>query len=254
MFALRPLAHLACLVVLASFIVPACRASDYAQRKAAATHHCDTINPSEYQTGLAFNPDGYRSFYVQSECFQNAAVQFRDASPCDRVRRRWSLLWSSWGVSTAQCRKLVSQGVAADRAELELEKQRYSAGPPRLIRFRIERNGNGRDFDVLPEFTSGYPHGYTLTFEILGVRNLPILLHSDGYFLDQNSNLRIFVRQSDLRARFPEFQLNHPYKVRATVTLSIGNGGLSGSWSDEFLESVFPSRTRSQSLTIDSIF
>jgi hypothetical protein len=254
MFALRSLAHLAFLVALASFIAPGCRASDYAQRKAAAIQHCDIVSPSEYQTGLAFNPDGYKSYYVQSECLQNAAIQFRDASLCNRVRRRWSLLWSNWGVSSAQCRKLVAQGTAADRADLELQKQRYSAGPPRLISFRIERNGNGRDFDIFPKFTNGYPNGYTLTFEIVGVRAQPIVLHSDGYYLDQNSNLRIFVRQSEIRARFPEFQLSRPYKVRATVTLSIGNGGPSGYWSDEFLESIFPSRSRSQSLTIDSVF
>ncbi|HTM17229.1 MAG TPA: hypothetical protein VL135_10000, partial [Terracidiphilus sp.] len=77
---------------------------------------------------------------------------------------------------------------------------------------------------------------------------------SDGYYLDQKSNLRIFVRQSEVRARFPEFQLNHPYTVRATVTLSIGNGGMSGYWSDEFLESVFPAGARSQSLTTEARF
>ena len=229
-------------------------ASDYAARRAAAKQQCEGINPGESQTGLAFNPDGYRSYYVQSECFQRAAVQFRDASLCGRVRRRWSVLWSSWGVSSAQCEKLVSQGVAADRAEIQTEKQRYAAGPPRLQSFRIERNGNGRDIDILPEFTSGYAHGYTLTFEIVGVRDQPILLHSDGYYLDAKSRLSIFVRQSEIRTRFPGFQLNYPYKVRATVTLSMGNGGMAGYWSDEFLESNFPVGSRTQSLTIESRF
>lgn len=237
------------------YLLPQQAASrDYAQRKADATQRCQTIDPDEYQTGLAFNPDGYKSYYQQSECFQNAAVQFRNASLCDRVRRRWSLLWSSWGVTSEQCRKLVAQGVAADRAEIETEKQRYLAAPPRLRTFHVQRNGNGRDFDILPEFTSGYAHGYTLTFEIIGERDRPILLHSDGYYIDPNSQLRIFVRQSDVRALFPGFQLNHAYKVRATAVLSIGNGGLAGFWSDEFLESVFPARERSQTLTIDSKF
>ena len=250
----RTITYVACLIAGCSLAQHHAHASDYAQRKTAATQHCETINPSESQTGLAFNPDGYRSYYVQSECLQNAAVQFRDASLCDRVRRRFSPLWSSWGISTAQCRKLVAQGTAADRAEIETDKQRYFASPPQLKKLQILRNGNGRDFDILPEFTAGYPHGYTLTFEILGVRDRPILLHSDGYYLDQKSNLRIFVRQSEVRARFPEFQLNHPYTVRATVTLSIGNGGMSGYWSDEFLESVFPAGARSQSLTTEARF
>lgn len=229
-------------------------ASDYAQRKAAAKQHCESISPDEYQTGLAFNPEGYRSYYVQSQCFQEAAVQFRDPSLCDRVRRRLSLLWSSWAVSSSQCQKLVSQAVGSDRQEIESERQHYLAGPPRLRSFRIEQNGNGRDFDIIPDVTAAYGHGYTLRFEIIGVRNQPILLHSDGYFIDSNASLRIFVRQSDIRARFPEFQPGRVYSVRATITLSIGNGGLSGYWSDEFLESVFPARERSQSITIDSRF
>lgn len=236
-------------------LAPRCAfASDYLQRKSMAVKQCETINPNESQSGLAFNPDGYRSYYVQSECFQKAAVEFRDASVCNRVRRRWSLLWSSWAISEAQCGKLVAQGIAADRTELETEKQRFIAGPLRLKTFRVARNGNGRDFDILPEFTAGYPHGYMLTFEIIGVRAEPVLIHSDGYYLDQNSNLRIFVRQAELRARFPELQLDHPYNVRATVTLSIGNGGMSGYWSDEFLESIFPARERSRSLTVESKF
>jgi hypothetical protein len=247
-------AYLACVLGVFGLLPPSWAASNYAVRKETARQHCKTINASEYQTGLAFNPDGYKSYYVQSECFQNAAVEFRDAALCDQVRRRFSLLWSSWGVSSAQCHKLVAQGVAADRAEIEQEKRGYLTGPARLQSFRVERNGNGRDFDIIPEFTSGYAHGYTLTFEIVGVREQPILLHSDGYYIDPNPRLRIFVRQAEIRARFAQFELDHLYKVRATVSLSMGNGGLSGYWSDEFLESVFPARERTQLLTIESKF
>jgi len=245
---------IACLLTGIVFLPPYVSASDYNQRKSTETRRCEAINPGEAQSGLAFNPDGYKSYYVQSECFQKAAIQFRDSSLCDRVRRRWSLLWSSWGVSSGQCQKLVAQGIAADRAEIEAEKQKYFAGRPQLKSLRIVRNGNGRDFDILPEFPAGYGHGYTLTFEIIGAGDQPVLLHSDGYYLDSNPRLNIFVRQAEIRARFPEFQLNHPYKVRATVTLSIGNGGTSGYWSDEFLESIFPARDRSQSLTIENRF
>ncbi|MBS1805408.1 MAG: hypothetical protein JST28_18760 [Acidobacteria bacterium] len=250
----RAFKFLACFFASCGLVPQPGFASDYVQRRAAASRHCETINPSDYQSGLAFNPDGYRSFYVQSECFQNAAVQFRDAPMCDRVRRRWSLLSSSWGISPSHCRELVSDGMKADRAEIETEKRRYHSGQLKLRNFQIRRNGNGRDFDILPDFTTGYPHGYTLTFEILGVRDQPVLLHSNGYYLDQNSRLNLFVRQSEIRARFPEFQTDHPYKVRATVTLSMGKGGMSGYWSDEFLESIFPAATRSKTLAIDIRF
>jgi hypothetical protein len=243
-----PTCFLLCLLQTASF------ASDYEARRAATKQHCESINPSESQSGLLFNPDGYRSYYVQSECFQKAAVQFRDVRLCERVRQRWSLFSSSWGVSSKQCEKLVSDGVAADRAELEKEKQLYSARPARLRRFHIERNGNGRDFDFIPEFSAGESHGYRLVFEIVGAKEQPILLHSDGYYVDANSRLNIFVRQADIRSRFPEFQLNNTYKVRATAILSIGMGGDSGYWSDEFIEKTFPIRERSQTLTIESKF
>src|SRR5579885_1072050 len=98
--------RLACFICVFAVLnlAPRCAvASDYAQRRGMAVKQCETINPSESQSGLAFNPDGYKSYYVQSECFQKAAVEFRDVSFCNRVRRRWSLLWSSWGISEAQC-------------------------------------------------------------------------------------------------------------------------------------------------------
>jgi hypothetical protein len=246
------------IILLACFLalLPPCAssASDYAARKAAAKQHCEAISASESESGLFFNPDGYRSFYVQSQCFQTAAEQYRDSSLCDRVRRRYSLVSSSWGISSTQCQKLVAKGVESDRAELEKEKQLYAANPARLLRFRIERNGNGRDFDFIPEFSSGNPHGYRLVFEIVGVGEQPILLHSDGYYIDPNSKLRLFVRQADVRARFPGLLLNHPYKLKGTAIFSIGMGGPAGYWSDEFLERSFPLRERSQSLTIESKF
>ena len=242
------------MVVVISGMPCARSQSNYAALKSSATQHCDKIDPGESQSGLLFNPDGYRSYYVKSECQQRAAVQFRDPALCDSVRRRYSLFSSSWAISSTQCRKLVSEGIAADRAELEEEKQLATSNPVRLMTFRIQRNGNGRDFDILPEFSTGNPHGYRLVFEIVGAREQPILLNSDGYYIDANSRLNIYVRQADVRARFPEFQLNHTYRVRATAIFSIGMGGPSGYWSDEFTESIFPLRERSQSMTIESRF
>lgn len=239
------------LLFCASF---ASAANDYAARKAAALQRCEAISPSESQSGLLFNPDGYRSFYVRSQCLQEAAVQFRDASICNRVRRRWSLFSSNWGISTAQCRKLVSKGISEDTSQLEEEKRNYEGHAVRLRSFHIERNGNGRDFDIIPEFSGGVGHGYTLVFEIVDAVQQPVLLHSDGYYVDPNSKLRIFVRQADIRARFPGFELSRPYEVRATMILSTAIGGPSGYWNDAFIESVFPAAQRSQTMMIESRF
>lgn len=227
-------------------------AAGYDEMRAAALARCQAIDPSDYQSGLAFNPDGYRSFYVRSECLQRTAVEFRDESLCRDVKRRRTLLWSSWGYSEAHCRELVKQGADADRKTLEQLKRRYADGAMRLRDFRIERNGNGRDFDIIPTFTGSYAHGYQLTFEILDAG--PILFYSTGSYLDATSNLRYYVPQSELRQRFPALTLNRSYAVRASVTLDVGTGDTSGYWSPQFIERVFPVRDRTQSLVKQSLF
>jgi hypothetical protein len=224
-------------------------ALDYADARSKAVRACEAIDPSQSQSGLIFNPDGYRSYYVRSKCFQDAAIEFRDRTLCDQVRERRSLLSSSWGYSAARCRQLVAQGTATDRASLEATKTAYVAGGITLRDFRVERNGNGRDFDIIPAFAGTYAHGYTLTFEILAnTTSPPAVLHSSGYHLDQTSNLRIYVRQADVTKQLPLFSLNRPYSVRATVTLDVGFGGPSGYWSPAFINSVFPAAARSRSL------
>jgi hypothetical protein len=231
-------------------------AADYVGARSTAVSTCEAIDPTESQSGLLLNPDGYRSYYVRSQCFQTAAVQFRDESLCAQVRQRRSLISSSWGYSPGQCRKLVAEGVAADRAALEEIKRLYARGAIQLQAVRIERNGNGRDFDIVPLISATYAHGYLLKFEILdvGEAGRPVSLHSSGYFVDAQSNLRIYVRQADIRERFPGFAVNRPYRVRATAVLDVGTGGPTGYWSEAFIERVFPVRERSQSITIQTVF
>src|SRR5215467_5660951 len=102
-------ASAATLVLAALLEASVVSAATYAELRSAAVARCQAIDPAEYQTGLFLNPDGYRSYYVRSECFQRAAAEFRDGTLCDEVKRRFALLSSSWGYSRAQCRKLVAQ-------------------------------------------------------------------------------------------------------------------------------------------------
>lgn len=238
-----------CLVLSAASL----SASDYTERRAVAVQTCEKIDNNESKTGLIFNPDGYRSFYVRSECLQKVAVQFRDVSLCSQVRRRWSV-FSSWGISSSNCRKLVAQKAGSDRVTLEELKRAYATGAMRFESLRLERNGNGRDFDLKPTFTGSYAHGYLLTFELLPPNHPPVLIHSNGYYVDQSSNLSIYIRQSDIRARFPEFELNKRYQLRATVMLSVPAGDMDSTWPDSFVESVFPARERSTAITIEADF
>ena len=231
------------------------RATDYDRRRWSEVNRCSAIDPGDYRTGLLFNPDGHRSLYVRSECFQEAAVEFRDASLCDQVRERRSLFFSSWGYAPERCRRLVAEGVATDRAELAEMKRLYAADAVRLRTFRIERNGNGRDFNITPSFTGGYGRSYFLTFEIIDTDSgTPVTLHTSAYYLDARSNLGIYVKQADIRERFPEFMLNRPYRVRASVVLDVGNGGPRGYWSDAFIERTFPAAERTQSMVLDASF
>jgi hypothetical protein len=222
----------------------------YDESRSAAVEGCRAIDPAAYQTGLLFNPDGYRSYYVRSECFQRIAVEFRDEVLCAQVKRRFSLLSSSWGYSRGQCSRLVREGIAADESTLAEMRQRYRQGAVRLRDFRLERNGNGRDFDLVPSFTGEYAHGYVLRFEVLrsDATGDAVLLDSAGYHVDGDSNLRIFLRQQEIRQRFPDLALGRPYTVRATLILDVGSGGPAGRWSDAFIERSFPIRERSQSI------
>lgn len=191
---------------------PAAWSAGYEELRAAAVESCRAIDPAEYRSGLLFNPDGHHSYYVRSECFQRTAVQFRDVALCAEVKRRYALFSSSWGYSARRCRELVAEGTAADRAHLEEIRERHRLGAVRLRDFRIERNGNGRDY------------------------------------VDGASELRIFLRQAEIRQQIPDFALGRAYTVRATLVLDLGHGGPAGYRSDAFVEAVFPARERSQSV------
>lgn len=222
----------------------------YDEQRSAAIARCEAIDPAAYRSGLLFNPDGYRSFFVPSECFQQVAREFRGAALCAQVRQRPSLLSSIWGYSPSQCLKEAQAGAAADRAALEDRRHRYLSHPLRLVEFRIERNGSGRDFDIVPGFTRGHADSYTLRFDVLtpGGTAKTAPLHSSGMHLDGRNDVRLCVRYQDIRARLPELSYNTRYTVRATLTLDVGHGSLGAGWSDAFVEQVFPQLERSQTL------
>ena len=228
----------------------------YVEQRAAAVKRCEAIDPKDYQSGLLFNPDGYRSFYRRSACFQDAAALFRDEKLCAEVKERPALFSSSWGYSAKRCRQLVAEGLAADRKTLEEMRSAYAKRAVRLRDFRVERNGNGRDFDIIPSFDPGYAHGYMLRFEIIEVeeKDGTVLLESLGFHLDGKDDIRIFVRQADVRKRFLQFELDRIYRVRATLTLDVGYGGQSGMRSDAFIERVFPATERSRFVEKDVRF
>lgn len=220
--------------------------STYDGRLGAAVKACEAIDRSKSQSGLYGNPDGYRSYYVRSKCFQDAAVRFRDARLCDQAKQRRSLFASSWGYSPANCRRLVSERTENDRRELEQLKAAYASGRLELKNLRVERNGNGRDFDLVPTFGGAGKGSYLLTIEILpGSNRPPVHVYSDGHYIDADASLRLYVTGAEIRQRLPGFVPGGRYTVRATLTLSVPGVSSSGEWSDAFVESIFPARERS---------
>ena len=240
-------------IVFALVLLPGLSAAsnDYEQQHAAAVRTCEAISSREHQSGLYFNPDGYRSYYLRSQCIQNAAVKFRDVKLCARVRQRRALFSSSWGYSESNCKKKAEEAISKDREAIERIKKDYEQGHVRLSDFRIERNGNGRDFDFIPDFTGTGAHAYMLVFEIIPEDSglSPVLLNASGFYLEgETNNIRIYVTQDEIRKRFQGFSLDESLQVRATLVYSIGTGSYSGKWSNAFIESRFPVRTRTQIL------
>ena len=68
-----------------------------------------------------------------------------------------------------------------------------------------------------------------------------------GYYLDEKSNLPIYVRQVDVRQRFLRSCRTIRHTVRGAVALDVGVGRQSGVWSDAFIERAFPAAERAQS-------
>lgn len=56
---------------------------------------------------------------------------------------------------------------------LEEGRRQYLGQPLRLVDFRIERSGNGRDFDIVPAFTGGHAGAYALRFDVLAPGGTP---------------------------------------------------------------------------------
>ena len=224
-------------------------ATDYVALRDQSLARCSEIDSSDYQTGLWGNPDGYRSFYKKSACIQRAAIEFRDSTLCRKVKRRFALFSSSWGYSKSNCLDLVSEAYNKDRRELQALRQRYTAGPVKLVELKLEKNGNGRDYDFIPRFSDGFEHGYTLELW-LGDNNgtSHLVLEHGSYLRGSADNIRLYLPRSDLLSRFPALRPGLPYALEARLILSIGVGRPGGWLRDDLIEESFPASSRTQKL------
>jgi len=224
-------------------------ATDYQTLLDQALARCEAIDADSYQTGLSLNPDGYRSYFEKSACIQRAAIAFRAVPLCKQVKRRRALFSSSWGYSKANCLDLASEAEQKDRLELQALRQRYAAGPVKLIELRLEPNGNGRDFDFIPRFSDGFEHGYELEIWLIDENHQRHLIHTYGSYLRGSAdNIRLYIPRTELLDRFPALRFSRPYVLETRLILSVGIGGPGGWLRDDILAEVFPESSRTQTL------
>jgi len=230
-----------------------CLASLYDGQLRRGLEECERIERSAHESGMWLNPEGYGSYYLRSACFQRLAVRMRALDLCKQVRRRWSLLSSSWGYSEGNCIELVKQGIGQDQEALAQLRREYHSGPVKLTGFRVERNGNGRDYDIVPSFAPGYASGYHLAFWIIADGKRYLLCES-GFHLTGDDNIRMFEYRKDIVHRFSAFRPGNRYTVQAELALSISTGSQAGWWSPEFIEAEFPAAERTQLLSLEVLF
>lgn len=229
--------------------------ASYESHYESGAANCQKIDPDEYQSGLFMNPSGSQSYYLRSACFQRLAVKLRAIEFCDEVRRRWALFSTSGNYSKGRCRELVKAGLADDSEELLSLRRRYEANPRRLLDLKISKNGNGRDYDLVPTFSrDGFSYGYTIAVYLLKPSGQRVLIDENGFNLRGGERIRMFARSRDITRRWRGFRPGETYDVEVTMTLSVGHGPPQRMRSEAFMESVFPTGSRQQVLKTRATF
>lgn len=190
----------------------------FGDRKARRLARCMAIPANEYSTGLLFNPSGYQTMYHRSQCLQDLAVDERDRALCDEVRERRSLLFDGSGVSPAHCRDLVAARMAADTKDLEA----LDAGAiHRIETLAIERDGNGRDFDLVVTTSGSLSTGYELRIVARDESGASIEIFSNDGNPGASGSRRIFLlRAAELAEKLGKDWAAKTWTIVATLALA----------------------------------
>ena len=157
---------------------------------------CASIPADRYQTGLFFNPDGMQTYYDRSRCFDDLAVELRDASLCDRVLERHAWWLDGSQVSPGACRRRV-----ADQEHRDIEAARRLQPPQRLRQLVVERDNNGRDFSVRARTSGGDGRSLRLTLAVVDPGGHEHVIHADAQPMDDRpGEIRVFVPADRLAA------------------------------------------------------
>ena len=105
---------------------------------------CESIPASSYESFLIFNPSNIQTYYFRSYCFQQVAVQTRDAKLCDQAIERKAMLLDGSGVSSNACHKAVLEQMNKDFSERvrpesihKIERVELSTAPSGDIEIKV---------------------------------------------------------------------------------------------------------------------
>ncbi len=236
-------------LVICGLLLSAYVQADYRERLAAAKARCETIPARKSHTALWFNPEGYRSYYERSMCYQELALHFRQPQFCQRVRQRRSLFGSSWGYSEQQCGKLVRQAISQDAASIEKLRDIYIHNPVQLIGVKLRQDGNGRDLDVLPVFSAGARQAYRFSVFIVDARGQRHRLIEQAFSLGQaKPSIVLFVKRGKVMRAAPGFSPSAPKLWVFELELVLPAGRGQALWPPAWLENRWPRAQRVQAV------
>lgn len=182
---------------------------------AGALARCEAIPADRGTTAMIFNPRDRQVVWDRSECFLALAVQSRDERLCGRVVERRSWVFDGSGVSPEACRRALEA-----RRELDREEAARIRDPHRPVDVAIERNGNGRDFDLRVSTRGSYAHRYRLEVSLIGASGSVTLMSIDQPLGSGAAQLVHLVRRERLDAAKAALAPDRPLGLRAALGLA----------------------------------
>jgi len=171
------------------------------------------IPPRKAVSWLLFNPTGMQTYYERSRCLQETAVRLRAPALCNGVRERKSWFLDGSAYSPLACRAAVREQEQQDAASAKTLR-----APQALRRVWIERNGNGRDFDVHLLTSGGAGGGLHLRLSLLDAGGVEHILRDGAQPMDdQPGELNLLLPAADLRRAWRESSHAGPIRLRARL-------------------------------------
>ncbi len=134
-----------------------------------------------------------------------------------------------------------------DTAELRALKVAYNTGPVRLVDVQLQKNGNGRDIDVVPQFSAGYAGAYTLTLYLVDETKKKFQITSTSFYLgDGKPDIMWYIPRETIMAAMPNFDETSEYNIVINMVFSVPLGRVNGLWPEAWPEQIWPAKQRSE--------